>query len=48
MAVRNDNIIDIYNLFYLIDLATTINNNIEGTNKAEFKASKFDFVNICK
>jgi hypothetical protein len=47
MAIRNDNIIDIYNLSCLIDLATTVNNNIESTNKAKSNASKSNFPNIC-
>ena len=48
MAVRNNNIIDIYNLSRLIDLAATINNNIEGTNKSKSGAFKSNFANLCK
>jgi hypothetical protein len=47
MAIRNDNITDIYNLSYLIDLAITVNNNTEGTNKAESNTFKSNFLNIC-
>jgi hypothetical protein len=47
MAVGNDDITDIYNLSYLMDLAATANNNIEGTNKAKSNASKSNFPNIC-
>jgi hypothetical protein len=46
MAVRNNNIINIYNLSRLIDLAITINDNIKGTNKAKFNTSKSNFPNI--
>ena len=46
MAIRNNNIIDIYNLSHSMDLATTANNNIEGTNKADSSTSKSDFANI--
>jgi hypothetical protein len=46
MAIGNNNIIDIYNLSYLIDLAATVNNNIKGTNKTKFNISKSDFPNI--
>jgi hypothetical protein len=46
MAVRNNNIINIYNLSYLIDLAITANNNIEGTNKTKFNTFKSNFPNI--
>ena len=46
MAVRNDDITDIYNLSRLIDLAATVNNNIEGTNKAKSNASESNFPNI--
>jgi hypothetical protein len=47
MAVGNNNITDIYNLSYLIDLAITINDNAENTNKAKFNISKSNFPNIC-
>ena len=46
MAVRNDDIIDIYNLSRLIDLAVTANENAEGTNKAKLDAPKSNFANI--
>lgn len=46
MAIRNNDIINIYNLSYLIDLAVTANNNIEGTNKANSSTSESDFANI--
>ena len=46
MAVRNNNIIDVYNLSRLINLIVTINNNMEGTNKAKPDASKSNFPNI--
>ena len=46
MAVRNNNITDIYNLSRLINLAVTINNNIKGINKAKSSAFKSDFANI--
>jgi hypothetical protein len=46
MAVRNDDIINIYNLSHLIDLAATANDNIKGTNKAKSDASKSNFPNI--
>jgi hypothetical protein len=46
MAIRNDNIINIYNLSYLINLAITVNNNVEGTNKTKFNAFKSNFFNI--
>jgi hypothetical protein len=39
-------IINIYNLSRLIDLAITVNDNIEGTNKAKFNTSKSNFPNI--
>ena len=46
MAIKNDDIINIYNLFYLIDLAITVNNNIKSINKTESNVSKSDFLNI--
>ena len=46
MAIKNNNIINIYNLFYTIDLAATVNNNMEGTNKAKSNISKSNFPNI--
>jgi hypothetical protein len=46
MAIGNDNIINIYNLSRLIDLATTVNNNMESTNKAKSDTSKSNFPNI--
>lgn len=46
MAVGNDNIINIYNLSCLIDLAATANNNIKDTNKAKFNTFKSNFPNI--
>jgi hypothetical protein len=46
MAIRNNDIINIYNLSCLIDLAITVNNNIKGTNKTESNASKSNFPNI--
>ena len=46
MAVRNNNITDIYNLSRSIDLAIIVNNNTEGTNKAKSGTSKSDFANI--
>ena len=46
MAVRNNNIINIYNLFCAMDLAATINNNAESTNKIKSNISKSDFPNI--
>ena len=46
MTVRNNNIIDIYNLSRLIDLAITTNVNAKGTNKAEPNTSKANFSNI--
>jgi len=46
MAIGNDDITDIYNLSRLIDLAATINNNVEGTNKAKSNTSKSNFSNI--
>ncbi len=46
MAVRNDNIINIYNLSHSINLAATTNDNTEGTNEIEFGAFKSDFANI--
>jgi hypothetical protein len=47
MAVRNNNIINIYNLSHLINLAVTANNNIKGINKTKFNTSKSNFPNIC-
>ena len=46
MAVRNNNITDIYNLSRLIDLAATVNKNVEGTNKAKSDAPKSNFTDI--
>jgi hypothetical protein len=46
MAIKNNNIIDIYNLFCLIDLAVTVNNNIKSTNKAKSNTFKSNFPNI--
>jgi hypothetical protein len=46
MAIGNDNIINIYNLSHLIDLAITANDNVKGTNEAKSDASKSDFPNI--
>ena len=46
MAIKNNNIIDIYNLSHLINLATTINNNTESTNKTKSNTSKSNFPNI--
>ena len=46
IAIRNDDVTDIYNLSRLIDLAATANKNTEGTNKAKSDASKSDFANI--
>jgi hypothetical protein len=46
MAIGNNDIINIYNLFYLINLAVTVNDNIEGINKTKSNTSKFNFPNI--
>lgn len=46
MAVRNNNIINIYNLSHLIDLAATANNNMKSTNKTKSNISESDFPNI--
>ena len=46
MAVRNNNITNIYNLSHLIDLATTANNNIKDINGTKSNTSKSDFPNI--
>ena len=46
MAIKNNNITNIYNLSYLMDLAIIINNNIKGIDKAKSNTSKSDLLNI--
>ena len=46
MAVGNNNIINIYNLSCIMDLAATANNNMEGINKAKSNIFKSNFPNI--